>query len=380
MQNQDNYIETLVVGGGVIGLAIAAELAKRGQQVVVVERQSQFGMETSSRNSEVIHAGLYYPSGSAKAQLCVKGKALLYQYCQQHQVAHKQLGKLVVAQDEAQMQQLHALQQKAINNDVMDTEILTAKQLHQLEPAVSCYGALWSPSTGIIDSHGLMTSLLGNLELHGGHLVTHTEFIAAGAIDDGYEVELCSDGETYRVYCRQLINCAGLFAQDVASRIDGLKTQHIPKAYWCRGHYCSYQGRSPFTHLVYPLPPASGSGLGIHSTLDMAGQLKFGPDTQYIDVSSAAQIDYGLPDNLQAKFAAAIKGYFPELQLDKLQPAYSGIRPKLHDGAGNGSDDFVIQGSKLHGLSGVINLFGIESPGLTASLAIADHVAELLDQ
>ncbi|QLE84137.1 NAD(P)/FAD-dependent oxidoreductase [Shewanella sp. Scap07] len=380
MQKTSDSIDTLVVGAGVVGLAIGAELAKQGREVVVVERLPQFGMETSSRNSEVIHAGLYYATASLKAQLCVRGNQLLYPYCQRNQVGYRRLGKLVVAQQTTQLPQLAALQQQAQRNGVMDTQLLTAEQVHAKEPAINACGGLWSPSTGIIDSHGFMTSLLGQLQRYQGHLVSQTEFITARPLNDGFDVELETDGERYQLHCRELINCAGLWAQSVSQRITGLASTHIPQAYWCRGHYFSYQAPSPFKHLVYPLPPSDGSGLGIHSTLDLGGQLKFGPDTQYIDVNPDLPVDYAMPAALQEKFTQAISDYFPQLDGSKLVPAYSGVRPKLHNGAGNGSDDFIIQGAQTHGLNGLVNLFGIESPGLTASLAIAEYVARLLDK
>ncbi len=364
-------VDVIVVGAGVVGLAVAAKLSKAYPQVLIVDQNIHFGEETSSRNSEVIHAGIYYPDNSLKAKLCVKGKKLLYQYCQQRHIPHEKMGKLLVANGESEEADLASILTQAQRNGVTDLVWQSKSQLERSTPALRASLALLSPSTGIIDVHSYMQSLLADAESMGASFVGQTTLISAQANSKGFKVLLNSQGENITLQCALLINCAGLHAGKVAESIEGMLKRHIPAIHYCRGHYFSYQGKSPFKQLIYPVP--SAHGLGIHASLNIAGQLKFGPDTQYID-----HIDYQVSPALKAKFVTAITKYFPGLDENKLQPDYAGIRPKLQ--AENGAlEDFAIQSATVHGLSGLVNLFGIDSPGLTSSLAIAEHVADLID-
>jgi len=365
-------VEVLIVGAGVIGLAIAAKLSQQFAEVLVIDKNASFGEETSSRNSEVIHAGIYYPQNSLKATLCVQGKAMLYQYCQARHIPVNKIGKLLVANGKAEELSLEKILISARHNGVDDLTWLDQPQLIQLEPKLRATAALHSPSTGIIDSHAYMQSLLADTEQNGAMFVAKTKMISATPNKNGFEVSLDSQGEMLAIQCKYLINCAGLHSETVAKCIKGLDKLHIPKLHWCRGHYFSYQGKSPFKQLIYPIP--RHNGLGIHASLDMGGQLKFGPDTQYI-----AQLDYNFPENLKEEFIAQISRYFPTLDKNKLQPSYAGIRPKLQ-AADDPFKDFVIQTSEIHQLNGLINLFGIDSPGLTSSLAIAEYVAEQINK
>jgi len=362
--------DVVVVGAGVVGLAIAARLSQQFPRVLIIDKNASFGEETSSRNSEVIHAGIYYPQNSLKARFCVQGKERLYQYCQQRHIPHQRIGKLLCAHNDTEEGFLEQTQVIAKNNGVDDLVWQSSKQLKQLEPELSATAALLSPSTGIIDVHIYMQSLLAQLEEHGGLFVGNTELLGASSEDKGFTVKLSSVGETMNVQTRFLINSAGLHSTKVAASIAGLAESFIPQLHYCRGHYFSYSGKSPFNHLIYPIPEANG--LGIHASLDVGGQLKFGPDTQYVD-----NLDYSVGDNLKSKFHREVKKYFPNITLDKLQPAYAGIRPKLQ-GEKDGFCDFSIQTQTNHGLDGLINLFGIDSPGLTSSIAIAEHIAEIL--
>jgi len=372
------HVDALVIGAGVVGLAIAARLSRHLPNVLVIDKHASVGEETSSRNSEVIHAGIYYPASSVKAELCVAGKAQLYEYCQQRNLPHRAIGKLIVAQNSAEEDYLHRLLAKAAVNGVNDLTWLSQRQLQKLEPNVSASVALCSPSTGIIDVHSYMQSLLAEIEQNGGQFVAKTAMqhaeladTASGSVSE-FIVALNSQGEALNLRCQYLVNSAGLHCEQVARQIEGLAEQHIPRLHWCRGHYFSYAGKSPFNQLIYPVPEADGVGLGIHATLDLGGQLKFGPDTEYVDA-----IEYNVRESLKVSFTKAIQRYFPMLQADKLQPAYAGIRPKLQ-GPGEPVADFCIQDSSTHGLQGLVNLFGIESPGLTASLAIAQRVTQQL--
>ncbi len=363
-------VDAIIVGAGVVGLAVAARLSRLLKNVVVIDKNINFGEETSSRNSEVIHAGIYYPQESLKARLCVEGKNKLYDYCQQRHIPVNRMGKLLVAHGEQEEQFLKNTFELAANNGVDDLTWLSQKELKQCEPELSATAALLSPSTGIIDVHSYMQSLLAELEHNQGMFIGQTCFIKAEPCSTGFMVELNSQGQVSQLNCQYLINCAGLHSSKVAKNISTMPTALTPKIHWCRGHYFSYQGQSPFSRLIYPIP--TENGLGIHASLDIGGQLKFGPDTQYID-----EICYQFPQQLKQKFVDAIKPYFPRLEEDKLQPAYAGIRPKLQ-AEGEGFKDFVIQGNDQHGIKGLINLFGIDSPGLTSSLAIADYVVERL--
>ncbi|WDE08994.1 NAD(P)/FAD-dependent oxidoreductase [Thalassomonas viridans] len=366
-------VDTIVIGAGVVGLAVAAQLSKKQANVLIIDKNAAFGEETSSRNSEVIHAGIYYPQNSLKAQFCVDGKHALYDYCRQRNIPFKQTGKLLVAQNPDEEAYLQQILDKATANGVDDLTWQSHGELKKTYPELSSSAALLSPSTGIIDVHTYMQSLLAEVEQNDGFFVARTRMLTAEKTDKGFIVTLDSQGESIRLFCRYLINSAGLHSETVAKNISGMPARHIPRLHWCRGHYFSYSGKSPFDKLIYPVPEQNAVGLGIHATLDMGGQLRFGPDTEYID-----ELNYAVADNLKPKFIRQIKRYFPNLSSEKLQPAYSGIRPKLQ-GSQDSFKDFVIQNEDIHGVSGLINLFGIESPGLTASLSIARHVGEQLD-
>ncbi|MCP4988270.1 MAG: NAD(P)/FAD-dependent oxidoreductase [Colwellia sp.] len=363
-------VDIIVVGAGVVGLAIAAKLAQKFNNVLVIDKNASFGEETSSRNSEVIHAGIYYPQHSLKAKLCVQGKSMLYQYCQQRHIPVNKIGKLLVAHGEKEEAILKEILISAQKNGVDDLLWLDQQALKELEPELLASAALLSPSTGIIDSHAYMQSLLAQAEQHNAMFVAQTTMLSASPVDNGFDVLLNSQGEQLSVKCNYLINCAGLHSEAVANTIKGLNSKHIPKLHWCRGHYFSYQGKSPFKQLIYPIP--KDNGLGIHASLDIGGQLKFGPDTQYID-----ELNYDFPSKLKEKFLNEISQYFPNIDASKLQPAYAGIRPKLQ-GKEDSFKDFVIQTSEVHQFKGLVNLFGIDSPGLTSSLAIAKYVTDKL--
>jgi L-2-hydroxyglutarate oxidase LhgO len=362
-------IECIVVGAGVIGLAAARALAQAGHQVVVVDRAATIGFETSSRNSEVIHSGIYYPQDSLKAKTCVAGRRRLYEYCREHGIGHRRLGKLIVAADEAELPALDRLAAAARANGVDDLERLSAAEAQRLEPELRCVAALYSPSTGIIDSHALMLAYQGEAEAAGAVVVLRTPVLAGEVVNDGFTIEI-GGAEPGRVRCRWLVNAAGLYAPAFAAAIAGVPAATIPPAYFCRGVYFTLAGRSPFRHLVYPVPPAGG--LGVHITLDLAGQARFGPDVEWI-----AGIDYSLDASRAAAFYAAVRRYWPGLRDGALQPGYAGIRPKI-SGPADPAADFRIDGPGEHRVPGLVNLYGIESPGLTASLAIAETVAGLL--
>jgi L-2-hydroxyglutarate oxidase LhgO len=363
-------VDVIIVGAGVIGLAIAARLAKQFDSVLIIDKNTSFGEETSSRNSEVIHAGIYYPQNSLKAKLCVQGKAMLYQYCLERHIPVNKIGKLLVAHGTKEEDSLKEILTRARKNGVDDLTWLSQSELQILEPELLASAALLSPSTGIIDSHAYMLSLLAQAEQHNAQFVAQTKMLSAQPNHNGFDVLLDSQGEHLSIKCTYLVNCAGLHSEAVAHTIKNLAKSHIPKLHWCRGHYFSYQGKSPFKQLIYPIP--RDNGLGIHASLDMGGQLKFGPDTQYID-----QLNYDFPAKLKEKFLNQVSQYFPNIEASKLQPAYAGIRPKLQ-GKNDTFEDFVIQTSEVHQLKGLINLFGIDSPGLTSSLAIADYVVDKL--
>lgn len=366
-------IDTLIIGAGALGLACAARLATAQQSTLIVEAEALIGSHTSSRNSEVIHAGIYYAPGSLKAELCREGRERLYAWCAQHRVAHKRIGKLLVAVSEAERNTLEALARNAAACGVNDLHPLTQHQLQQQEPAVRGVAALLSPTSGIIDSHAYLQSLLAAAENQGAQLALHTRVERLQPSTAGWVVSGISGGEAFQLRAQRVINAGGLFAQQLAQRTEGLATRHIPPLHLCQGRYFTYSGRAPFQHLIYPMPEANTAGLGIHATLDLAGQLRFGPDTHYLET-----IDYRVDERLREPFATAIRRYFPGLDSARLTPGYSGIRPKLA-GPGEPASDFHIQTSAEHGLAGLINLFGIESPGLTASLAIAERVALFSD-
>ena len=358
-------LDAVVVGAGVVGLAVGRALAGLGRDVVVLEAESQPGTHASSRNSEVIHAGIYYPEGSLKARLCVRGKQMLYDYCEAHGVQHKNIQKLIVATTPDDLPRLAEIQAGAALNDVRDLELLDAAAVQRIEPHVECVGALLSPSTGIIDSHEYMLSLQADLEALGGTVVCNSRVTAIDIERDGF---IFATGDE-RFACNSLVNSAGLWAGDLASTMGGLSAQP-PDVHYAIGHYFSYPGVSPFRHLVYPVP--ADGGLGIHATNDLGGAVRFGPDVSWID-----NVDYAFDESRKSRFVAAIRAYFPALDEAKLVPAYTGIRPKLH-GPGEPAGDFVVQAQAEHGVRNLVNLFGIESPGLTSSLAIAEYVAEVL--
>ncbi len=363
-------IDAIIIGAGVIGLATARALAMRGLSVIILESGKEFGSATSSRNSEVIHAGLYYPAGSLKARLCVEGKERLYAFCQSHGVAHRRCGKLIVATRDEETAMLATLREKGEANGCNDLELIDARQAHLLEPALACVAALISPSTGIIDSHAYMLALLGDAQDHGAALALNAPFEKAEAMGDGFRVYV-GGTEPTSLTCRLLINSAGLVAPMVARKIEGLQEDVIPQAGFAKGSYFSLAGKSPFSRLIYPAP--NTHGLGVHLTLDLAGQARFGPDVEWVDT-----IDYAVDPRRMEGFGDAIRRYWPGLPDNALIPAYSGIRPKI-SGPDEPAMDFRIDGPETHGLAGLVNLFGIESPGLTASLAIADEVAARLD-
>jgi len=357
-------VDALVVGAGVVGLAIARELQIAGRQAVLIDENSSFGTQTSSRNSEVIHAGIYYPAGSLKARYCVAGKERLYDYCRQRDVPHRRVGKLIVASSESNVPVLAEYERRASANGVHDLVWLEKSQIAAMEPAVKSEGGLYSPSTGIIDSHAYMLALLHDFEDAGGIFLRKTVIEAARSRNGGCEVRL-NDGT--EVVVEWLINAAGHGAAAVASLIEGLSADHIPRPYYAIGHYYALRGRSPFDHLLYPVPEAGG--LGVHVTLDLSGRARFGPDVRWIE-----DLDYSFDDSFKSDFATAIRRYYPALDIDDLEPAYTGIRPKI-GGADQPDLDFRIDGPEVHGVHGLINLFGLESPGLTASLAIAGAVS-----
>lgn len=365
-------VDSIVIGAGVIGLGIARALAIRGHEVLILERHGMIGAETSSRNSEVIHAGLYYPPGSLKARLCQRGRDMLYDYAARHHVPHRRCGKLIVATSAAQVPTLEAIRETAARQGVTDLCLLSADEARALEPALACHGALLSPSTGIIDSHALMLSLLGDAETAGATLSLTTEFLGARAGSDGLVVETrdAAGGVSFSLACKRLVNAAGLYASDVARRVAGLDPRQIPETGYARGNYFSVTGRSAFERLIYPVPEPGG--LGVHLTLDLGGGMRFGPDVEWID-----RVDYRVSDKRRAHFDREIRKYWPALPQDALQPTYCGIRPKL-SGPGEPAADFRIEGPTAHGVPGLLNCFGIESPGLTSALAIAELAADLI--
>jgi L-2-hydroxyglutarate oxidase LhgO len=359
-------IDVVVIGGGVVGLAVARALAMRGMETLVLEQHARPGQETSSRNSGVIHSGIYYPTGSLKARLCVRGRELLYQFCNLRGIAHNRCGKIIVA-GERQGDALRALHQRAVANGVSDLIWLDAAQVSELEPEVRCAAALSSPATGIIDVHELMMTLLADLESAGGSLVLQSRLQAARSVDAGIVIEV-DDGASSELHCRWLVNSAGLAAVDLLSRIHGYPRQRLRQSWYAKGNYFACHGVRPFKRLVYPMP--NSAGLGIHATLDLDGTTRFGPDVEWVE-----QPNYQVSASRAEVFYAAIREYWPGLPDGSLQPAYAGVRPKLV-GPESTAADFEIESPSVHGVPGLINLLGIESPGLTSSMAIAEHVVE----
>jgi L-2-hydroxyglutarate oxidase LhgO len=362
-------VECVVVGAGVVGLAAARALALAGREVLVVERAFTIGFETSSRNSEVIHGGIYYPAGSLKAKSCVAGRDRLYVYCHERGVPHARLGKLIVATDETEIAGLERIAAVARANGVDNLEWLSGAEARRLEPALSCIAALLSPATGIIDSHALMLAYQGDAEAAGATVVLRTPVLSGRVRSGGFVLAIGGDEPT-ALYCRALVNAAGLHAPALARLIEGVPAESIPPAYFCRGVYFTLSGRAPFRRLVYPVPVAGG--LGVHLTLDLAGQARFGPDVEWIP-----EVDYAVDPARSRAFYAAIRSYWPDLADGALQPGYAGIRPKI-SGPGEPAADFLVQGPEIHGVPGLVNLYGIESPGLTSSLSLADAVVDRL--
>jgi len=363
-------IDCVVVGAGVVGLACARALARSGLDVVVLEAARAIGTGTSSRNSEVIHAGIYYPAGSLKARSCVRGKELLYDYLESRGIAYRRCGKLIVATDESQIPVLKGLQEKAAANGVNDLRFLRAEEVKALEPELASVGALLSPSTGILDSHGLMLAYQGEAEDAGAMLAFDAPLLSGEATAEGILLQVGGEAPMELLVGR-LVNAAGLHAAELTRRIQGLPETARPPAWYCKGSYYTLAGRAPFSHLIYPVPEAAG--LGVHLTLDLGGQARFGPDTEWVEGPDDLDVDPARA----ADFYAAVRRYWPDLPDGALLPGYAGIRPKLTP-PGAAPSDFLIQGPADHGVSGLVNLFGIESPGLTASLALAEIVAEKL--
>lgn len=363
-------VDCIVLGAGVTGLAAARELAMSGHEVLILDQAEDIGTATSSRNSEVIHAGLYYTPGSLKARTCVQGRDELYTYCQERGIAHQRTGKLIVAVNKTEVAQLEAIARRARQNGVTDLYRIDGNQARSLEPELVCHSALVSPSTGIIDSHALMLALQGDAENHGAHCVFHTPFLRGRRLDNGnFLLEFGGDAPQ-RLTARTVINATGLHAPDVARQIADTPHDALPVARYCKGSYFTLTGRSPFSRLIYPVP--DNAGLGIHMTRDLGGQAKFGPDTEWVDA-----IDYRLDETRADSFYEAIRRYWPALPDNALQPGYTGIRPKITD-PGMTPADFMVYGPADHGVDGLVHMLGIESPGLTACLALARHVGAMI--
>ncbi|HLY47243.1 MAG TPA: NAD(P)/FAD-dependent oxidoreductase [Stellaceae bacterium] len=362
-------VEAVVIGAGVVGLAAARALALAGHEVVVLERAYGIGFETSSRNSEVIHGGLYYPQGSLKATTCVAGRERLYPYCQEHGVPHAQLGKLIVATCEEEIPGVEKIAAAARANGVDNLEWLSASEAQRLEPELNCVAAVISPSTGIIDSHALMLAYQGEAEANGAAVAFLSPVLSGRVRHDGFELAVGGDEPT-TIRCHMLVNAAGLHAPALARAIEGVPLDTIPPAYFCRGVYFTLSGKTPFRRLIYPVPVPGG--LGVHITLDLAGQARFGPDVEWIE-----GVDYAVDPRRGDAFYAAVRRYWPGLKDGALMPGYAGIRPKI-SGPNEAAADFLVQGPEEHGIPGLVNLYGIESPGLTASLPLADTVLQRL--
>jgi len=362
-----DHVDCVVIGAGVVGLAVARSLAVKGRETIVLEAARAIGTGTSSRSSEVIHAGIYYPKGSLKARLCVGGRELLYKYCEARGVEFKRCGKLIVATSDAQLATLTSIAAAARLNGVEDLRPLEAQEVLRHEPELRCVAALWSPSTGIVDSHGLMNALEGDLAQAGGTVLLESPVQRANCASNGIRLSVGKD-HPFDIDASVVVNCAGLDAQHVAQQFEGLSGNNIPKLFYAKGNYYGVEGRVPFQRLIYPVPEEGG--LGVHLTFDLSGRARFGPDVEWVD-----HIDYRVDPQRAESFYAAIRTYWPKLPPGALRPDYSGIRPKTH-GPGGPMQDFTIQGPEVHGVRGLVNLYGIESPGLTAALAIGEYVAE----
>lgn len=364
-----NDLDCVVVGAGVVGLAVARALALQGREVMVLEAAASIGTGVSSRSSEVIHAGMYYPQGSLKARLCVEGRGLLYDYVAERGVPHRRCGKFIVATSESQVAYLQKIMASGVANGISDLSLLTADEAMAMEPQLACRAALHSPSTGIIDSHALMLAYQGDIEGMGGMVVFHAAVLEGRCEPGGIELTLV-EGTVVR--CKTLVNAAGLDAPLLAKKLAGMPPHLVPTPYYAKGSYFTLAGRAPFERLIYPVPEAAG--LGVHLTLDLGGQARFGPDVEWVSSPDDLVVD---PARC-AGFYAEVRRYWPALKDDSLVPAYAGMRPKI-SGPGEPAEDFRIQGPDGHGIPGLVNLFGIESPGLTSSLAIGAHVARMLE-
>jgi L-2-hydroxyglutarate oxidase LhgO len=367
-------VDALVIGAGAVGLAVGRALAQAGRETIVCEAQPAIGQGVSSRNSEVIHAGLYYAPGSLKARLCVRGKELLYALCASHGVPHRNCGKLVVAQNDAEATALLTLRQRATSNGV-PVEWLDASAAQKLEPALHCVAALLSPSTGIVDSHALMLALQGDLERAGGMVALGSAVVSA-TLARGGEPHVLHLADGSELAADVIVNSASLHACGLARRFTGLDPAFVPAERYAKGSYYTLAGRAPFSRLIYPAP--ADAWLGVHLTLDLGGQAKFGPDLQWLDTRDPDQLDYTVDPRRADSFYAEVRRYWPALPDGALQPGYSGVRPKIH-GPGQPAPDFRTDGPGLHGVPGLVNLFGIESPGLTSCLAIGEYVAAMLE-
>ncbi len=377
METAADRVDAVVIGAGVVGLAVARSLAQRGLETLLLERAERIGSGVSSRNSEVIHAGLYYPPGSLKARACVQGRELLYAYCASHQVAVLRCGKLVVATEPAQVAGLRALAAKAQSNGVTDLRWLDRKQAQALEPELRCEAALLSPSTGIIDSHGLMLALLGDFEAAGGALALCSTVTELQRHMDDWLVRVQADGAEMTLRAGIVINAAGLWAPELTQHTEGLPRAQQASAHYSKGSYFSLAGRAPFSRLIYPLP--QDAWLGVHLSLDLAGQARFGPDAQWLSgIAGPQQLDYRVEPRRAEAFYADVRRYWPALPDGALQPAYSGVRPKIH-GPQEPAPDFRIDGPAQHGLPGLVNCLGVESPGLTSCLALAREALQRLE-
>jgi L-2-hydroxyglutarate oxidase LhgO len=365
----------VVIGAGVVGLAIARALALAGRDVTILEKNTGFGEETSARNSEVIHAGIYYPTNSLKARLCVEGRHLLYAFCESHKIGHKKIGKLIVATRDGQDAQLDRLLHQARDNDVDDLKRVSRADIAALEPELSAREGLFSPSTGIIDSHQYMLALLGEAQSAGADLARNAEVTAIAKSSEGFKLAVRNAGETMTLETPILVNSAGLWASKVARMVDALDPAFVPQTFLAKGNYVILATRTPFRHLIYPVPEPGG--LGVHLTLDLAGQARFGPNVEWLSIHDPAAIDYSVSSTMPELFAPLVAAYWPKVTPAMLAPGYSGVRPKT-GGPQDPNADFRIEGPAAHRIAGLINLFGIESPGLTASLAIAERVKDLV--
>ncbi len=384
-----DHVDTIVVGAGVVGLAVARALALSGREVMVIEKENAIGQGASSRNSEVVHGGLYYATGSLKVKLCVRGKEMMYAYCAERGLPIQQCGKLIVATDEQQLAKLAQIEAQAVANGV-PVQRLSRDEARTLEPELECIQALHSPTTGILSSHDFLTALQGDLENAGGIVALTTqvekiEFLApksndnrptAGVLYAQSAIDSGASAERVEIGFKQLVNAAGLYAPQLAQRMQGLYAAHVPQARFAKGNYYSLSGKSPFKRLIYPIP--SEAGLGVHITLDLGGQAKFGPDVQWLDgINDPDEIDYSVDPKRADAFYAEVRKYWPGLRDGQLSPSYSGVRPKIVSKQ-DAAADFLIQGEAVHRIKGLVNLFGIESPGLTSSMAIGEYVVDTL--